>query len=70
MTVVAAIKAQKKDLNETILMKTRLDLRNVIVKLDDGLVSWREHPHLYLLFLSLSSLSSLSFRPRHATNID
>jgi hypothetical protein len=35
MTVVAAIKAQKKDLKETILMKTSLDLKDVIVELDD-----------------------------------
>jgi hypothetical protein len=37
-------------------MKTKLDLRNVFVELDDDLVSWREHPHLYLLFLSLIAL--------------
>jgi hypothetical protein len=50
MTVVAAIKAQKKDFKETILMKTNLDLRSVFVEVVDDSISWREHPHLYLLF--------------------
>jgi hypothetical protein len=65
MTVVAAIKAQKKDLKETMLMKTRLDLRSVFVELDDDLVSWREYPHLYLLFLSLVALVPTSQCHQH-----
>jgi hypothetical protein len=65
MTVVAAIKAQKKDLKETILIKTSLDLKGVIVELDDDSISWREHPHLYLLFFSLIALVPTSQCHQH-----
>jgi hypothetical protein len=65
MTVVAAIKAQKKDLKETIMMKTRLDLRSVLDELNDDLVSWRDQPHLYLLFLSLIALVPTSQFSQH-----